>query len=141
MVSLTLRAIFGLLAVFLVVLATLYQMDEKALTVAHTFARLRNGKTVTVRIVYQSHIARFLRHFTSGRLFAVTIWNRVYVSSDFLVPTGLQHELEHVRQWHEHGPVKFACLYLWQLWRVGYAKAPLELAAQHASGEKLPHLR
>jgi hypothetical protein len=102
-----------------------------------SLCKLRNGETVVVHIVYHSIIARVLRFLSHNQLYAITLWNRVYVSSSYLIPAGIQHELEHVRQWHDMGPLQFIAVYLWDLWRYGYAKHPLEVAARAISGDVL----
>jgi preprotein translocase subunit SecG len=131
------KSLLALIVVLIVALVTLILVDEKSGSSAVSVCKLRDGSSVVVRIIYHSAIARMLRFFTGNQLFAVTFWNRVYVSSNYLVPHALQHELEHVRQWHEMGAVKFTVVYLWQYVRVGYAKHPLEVAARLVSGDAL----
>lgn len=140
MLSLLLKSLLVTLAVLLVSLLVVFLVDEKSTSTAVSPCRLANGSTVVVRIIYHSTFARLMRFLTGGSLYAITIWNRVYVSSDYLVPHGLQHELEHVRQWHKQGPIGFPLSYVWDLWRFGYAHHPLEVVARRVSGE-IPWLR
>lgn len=71
---------------------------------------------------------------------AVTLWNTVHAknfSGAVLDAQSLNHELEHVRQWHRLGRVKFAVTYLWYQLRYGYNKNPLEQEARQVSGQPL----
>jgi hypothetical protein len=140
MLSLLSKSLLVTLAVLLIALLTVFLIDEKSTSTAVSVCRLRDGSSVVVRTIYHSAFARLLRYLTGGQLYAITIWNRIYVSSDYLVRHGLLHEHEHVRQWHEKGPFRFLTEYLWGLWRVGYDRHPLELAARAVAGE-IPWLR
>lgn len=140
MLSLISKSLLVTLAILVVAFFVLLIVDEKSTSTAASLCRLRDGHTVVVRTIYHSSFARTLRALTGGRLYAITLWHRIYVANDYLVRGGLAHEHEHVRQWHDLGRVQFALTYLWQLVRYGYDKAPLEVLARHASGE-VPWLR
>jgi preprotein translocase subunit SecG len=137
MLSLLGKSLLAIIVVLIVALVTLILVDEKSGSSAVSVCKLRDGSSVVVRIIYHSAIARMLRFLTGNQLFAITFWNRVYVSSNYLVPHAIQHELEHVRQWHALGPVSFTVQYLWDFVRYGYAKHPLEVSARLASGDTL----
>lgn len=57
-------------------------------------------------------------------------WKRVYLRPEFWWDKGLRaHELAHIAQINRLGPVRFSITYLWQLFRYGYERMPLELEA------------
>jgi hypothetical protein len=130
---LTIKAAAALILLVMVVALVLYRVDESR-TGNTSVPVITSRGSQLVRVVYHSSIANLLRRFTRGQLYAITFWNRVYVSRGYLVPSGLQHELEHVRQWHSLGPLGFPVRYVIGLFRHGYLKHPLEIAAREASG-------
>jgi hypothetical protein len=140
MLSLLGKSILTVLVLLLVALITVLLVDERSGHTATSLCKLRDGSTVVVRTIYNSVFARLLRALTHQKLYAITVWNRIYVTSDYLVPSGLRHEHEHVRQWHELGAIRFIVTYLWDLITAGYEHHPLEHAARVAAGQ-LPYRR
>jgi len=71
---------------------------------------------------------------------ATTIWSAIFVRPGAAADAHLlRHELEHVRQWHEHGPVGFLRRYLgaYLRWRArgyphwaAYRRIPFEVEAE-----------
>lgn len=85
-------------------------IDERRETAAIWPLPLRDKSVVSVKFIYSSLLARITRHLFG--VYALTIWRRVYVAKDYLVNTGMRHELEHVRQWHATGKFRFVWKYL-----------------------------
>lgn len=134
-----LKSMATLIVLCMIVALVLYRVDESR--VGNTSVPVGTVRGVQlVRVVYHSSIANLLRKFTRGQLYAITFWNRIYVSSDFLTTANRDHELEHVRQWHRYGLFGFPVRYLYYLLRVGYLHHPLELAARDTAGQ-VPWLR
>ena len=131
---LTLKLAVSLIVLFTVIALVLYRVDEARPSNTSVPVITSRGSQI-VRVVYHSSIANLLRRLSFEQLYAITFWNRIYVASGFLVPSGIQHEVEHVRQWHRMGPVGFPVRYLIDLFRFGYRHAPLEVAARRASGD------
>ena len=140
MLSLVSKSLLALLLVILVALVTILLVDERSTSTAASLCKLSNGHTVVVKTIYHSVFARLLRHLSGGSIYAITLRNRIYVSSGYLVPTGLAHEHEHVKQWYKMGSVRFVLTYAWYYFKVGYVRHPLEVAARYASGDH-PWLR
>lgn len=132
-----------LLAVLLVIAFTtalvLFRVDEVRSSYSLVPVVTVRGSRI-VKVIFHSSIAGLIRRFTGGRLYAITFWNRIYVTSNYLVPSGVQHELEHVKQWYRLGPIRFPLQYAYDMLRFGYAGHPLEISARRASGE-IPWLR
>jgi hypothetical protein len=138
-VLLALKLFAALLTVALIVAFVLYRVDESR--VGNTSVPVGTARGVQIaRVVYHSSIANLLRRLTTGQLYAITFWNRIYVSSDYLVPSGIWHETEHVRQWHQYGRVGFPVRYLLELFRKGYRHNRFEYAARVVAGQE-PYLR
>lgn len=139
MIPLVLKSLAVLFLILSVIALVLFRVDENRVGNSMVSITTIHGATL-VRVVYSSSIANLLRYFSSGQLYAITVWNRIYVTSDFLTPDNLQHELEHVRQWHLLGRIGFPVSYVYDLLRVGYHKHPLEIAARHVAGQ-VPWIR
>lgn len=57
-------------------------------------------------------------------------WGVVYIRPTAMGDAGLiEHERVHLEQIARMGAIKFSLVYLWQLWRYGYDRMPLELEA------------
>ena len=75
----------------------------------------------------------------------ITIWSLISVRREVAGDTHLlRHELEHVRQWREHGPAGFLRRYLGSYLRSrldgydhgdAYRRIPLEVEAEQAATE------
>lgn len=92
-----------------------------------------------IKYIYNSALMRVLHFLSGGSMYAITIWNRVYVLTDHnsISATIKAHEAVHVLQWHRLGVFRFIFLYLRDLIRIGYVWHPMELEARSAVGESL----
>lgn len=60
-------------------------------------------------------------------------WRTIYIRPECWHDKSLRaHELAHIDQIDRMGPIWFSAAYLWQLWRYGYDRMPLEIEANVA---------
>ena len=115
-------------------LGMLLYLEYTRLTNRTVPCELYGGRTVHVTIVYSSLIIRALMWLTNDRLWVLTLRHTIFVSREYLVPHALEHELTHVRQWHDLGPVRL----LWSYVRHrGSVASPLERHAHVVAGQSL----
>lgn len=126
-----LSASLGLVFLIIAILFALFLLDEARPNVVSTYTQLHSGVIQPVKIVYSSLICRIVRRLSGNRIYSLTIWNRVYVSSTYLIPAGRRHELAHVRQWHEWG-LWFPIAYLSEHFEKGYKGNTFEEDARRA---------
>lgn len=134
-----LKSLAALIVVLMVATLVLFRVDESRVGNTRIPVGTSRGAQI-VCVVYHSSIANLLRRFSFGQLYAITFWNRIYVTSDYITPENRKHEVEHVRQWHRYGPIGFPIRYLYLLFRQGYLKHPMEIAARTYAGQT-PWLR
>lgn len=80
-----------------------------------------------MKVHYRSRLARLA---LPRKYVAVTLWDHVFTRLEHLEESILRHERVHVRQWKQHGPVRFAVLYVWYHLRYGYSRNPFEVEAR-----------
>ncbi|SNR77029.1 MULTISPECIES: hypothetical protein [Hymenobacter] len=96
------------------------------------------------RIVENSPFARVARLKLRARSVAMVLGQSIHLSGatreEFLQdPYWVAHEMEHIRQFQEHGRMGFLWRYLRDWARHGYYNIPFEVAAREA-GERDAHL-
>lgn len=89
------------------------------------------------RIVENSVLARVARLKLGTRSVAMVLGNSIHLSGatreEFLNdPYWVAHEMEHIRQFQEHGKLGFLGRYLLGWLRHGYYNIPFEVAAREA---------
>ena len=80
-----------------------------------------------MKVHYRSRLARWA---LPRKYVAVTLGDHVFTGLEHLGESILRHEETHVRQWKEHGLVRFAILYTWFHIRYGYWRNPFEVEAR-----------
>ena len=60
----------------------------------------------------------------------MTLGNHVFTRLEALEESILSHEAVHVRQWKQHGLLRFAVLYVWFHFCYGYWQNPFEVEAR-----------
>jgi hypothetical protein len=89
------------------------------------------------KIVEHSVFARIARIVLKSKNVAMVIGRTIYLSGvdkqSFLKDEGwLAHELCHIKQFKEHGLLRFLWLYLVESWKVGYYNNKYEVEARIA---------
>lgn len=97
------------------------------------------------KIVEKSLFARIARMVLKSSNVAMVLGNRIHLSGvdrhSFIKDEGwLAHELCHIRQFREHGYVRFLWLYLRESMRVGYYNNKYEIEARMAGLKQMQHL-
>ncbi|MDX5419604.1 MAG: hypothetical protein LPK09_10340 [Hymenobacteraceae bacterium] len=97
------------------------------------------------KIVERSFFARIARVVLKSRNVAMVLGKTIHLSGvtreTFLRDEGwVAHELCHIRQFQEHGYVRFLWLYLKESWRVGYYNNKYEVEARIAGMKHRRHL-
>lgn len=97
------------------------------------------------KIVERSVFARVARMVLKSRNVAMVLGKSIHLSGvdreTFLNDKGwFEHELCHIRQFQEHGYVRFLWLYLKESWRVGYYNNKFEVEAREAGMKHKRHL-
>lgn len=95
------------------------------------------------RIVENSVLARMARLKLGARSVAMVLGNSIHLSGatreEFLNdPYWVAHEMEHIRQFREHGRLGFLRRYLWGWVRHGYYNIPFEVQAREAGRRDAP---
>jgi hypothetical protein len=89
-------------------------------------------------IVENSFLARLARFKLGTYSVAMVLGNQIHLSGatreEFLNdPYWVAHEMEHIRQFQEHGKLGFLRRYLLDWLRYGYYNIPFEVAAREAA--------
>lgn len=89
-------------------------------------------------IIENSPLARLARLKLGTRSVAMVLGNKIHLSGatreEFLNdPYWVAHEMEHIRQFEEHGKLGFLRRYLVGWMRYGYYNIPFEIAAREAA--------
>ncbi|PJJ48671.1 hypothetical protein [Hymenobacter chitinivorans] len=95
------------------------------------------------RIVENSPLARIARHKLKAHSVAMVLGNSIHLSGatreQFLTdPYWVAHEMEHIRQFQEHGRLGFLWRYLRDWVRHGYYNIPFEVQAREAAERNAP---
>lgn len=98
------------------------------------------------KIVERSFFARIARMVLKSNNVAMVLGKSIHLSGvdrhAFEKDEGwLAHELCHIRQFREHGYVRFLWLYLRESWRVGYYNNKFEVEARIAGLKQIQHLQ
>ncbi len=96
------------------------------------------------KIVERSFFARIARMVLKSSNVAMVLGNKIHLSGvdgeTFLKDEGwLAHEMCHIRQFKEHGYVRFLWLYFVESMRVGYYNNKYEVEAREAGMKHLRH--
>lgn len=97
------------------------------------------------KIVERSLFARIARMVLKSSNVAMVLGNSIHLSGvdkdTFLKDNGwVAHELCHIRQFKEHGYLRFLWLYLKESMRVGYYNNKYEVEARMAGLKEVQHL-
>ncbi|MFD2246434.1 hypothetical protein [Pontibacter ruber] len=97
------------------------------------------------KIVERSFFARIARMVLKSGNVAMVLGKQIHLSGvdreTFLRDEGwVAHELCHIRQFQEHGYVRFLWLYLRESMRVGYYNNKYEVEAREAGKKHVRHL-
>ena len=97
------------------------------------------------KVVEKSWFARVARLVLRSRNVAMVLGRQIHLSGvdrdTFLRDEGwVAHELCHIRQFQEHGYLRFLWLYLRESMRVGYYHNKYEVEAREAGTKHLRHL-
>lgn len=97
------------------------------------------------KIVEKSLFARIARWVLKSRNVAMVLGKTIHLSgvskNDFMNDSGwVAHELCHIRQFREHGYLRFLWLYLVESWRVGYYNNKYEVEARMEGMKHQKHM-
>lgn len=97
------------------------------------------------KVVERSPFARIARMVLKSKNVAMVLGRTIHLSGvsrhDFMKDEGwVAHELCHIRQFREHGYVRFLWLYLKESWRVGYYNNKFEVEARIAGMKHRKHM-
>lgn len=94
-----------------------------------------NTKSISVVVKSDSWLGKLACRWLKTHGVAMVLGKTIHVygiePEDFLNDTSwLGHEMVHIRQFEEHGFIRFICLYLWEWMKHGYHNNRYEVEAR-----------